>query len=266
MPDSAKWNVVLIEDDEAFAEELVDFLDAHGVHAHHFASPKGLELHIERLEPDLVILDQFVGGKDLLSVMSDLRKHFHGGMIVLTGNQDAVDRVVALECGADDFVSKSLGSRELLARIRAVLRRAIPQPVHARAPQPVVEAPQGAWVVDQRRQEVRAPNGAALPLTAMQFDALVFMARNAGRLMTRDELSEAVLHRPFTPLDRSLDNLLSNIRKRIEVHVEGEPVIRSVRGRGYVFTAFALSRDGGNDLPPNLPRDFPLAQERGRMA
>ena len=225
--------IVLVEDDAPFAEELVEFLDAHGIKAIWFDTLTGRLEDIVGLQPDLLVLDQFVAGHDSLTSLAELRRRYHGGVLVLTANTDAVDRIVALETGADDFVAKSLGPRELLARLRAVLRRVRPAPGTA--------AQAGRWVIDRRRQLLMAPDGTALKLTGAEFAALVFMSENAGRLISRDELSATLFNRPFAPLDRSVDNIISRIRKVIEPYMPGETAIRSVRGRGYIFVGFEIT-------------------------
>ncbi len=239
--------IVLVEDDQGFAEELIEFLAAHGLKTTWIRGLGGLIAEIGRIQPALVLLDQFVGDQDSLTLLGELRKTYKGGVVVLTGNKDTVDRIVALETGADDFVAKSLGPRELLARLRAVLRRVQPDPMPPQ-PKPAAAPSAGKWEIDMRRQLLVTPNGTSLRLTSTEFDALVFLSQNAGRLISRDELSTKLLNRTFTPLDRSVDNMLSRIRKAIEPHMCGEPAIRSVRGRGYMFMGFEDTARVGADF------------------
>lgn len=242
-------NVVLVEDDCVFAEELIDFLESHGIQTTWFATMDQRITEIVELNPDIVVLDQFVAGHDCLTSLVDLRRSYRGGVLVLTGNMDVVDRIVALETGADDYVAKSLGPRELLARLRAVLRRVAPadssaNPVPPNAPAAgatVAAVTRQPWTIDLRRHLVVAPDGVPLALTNLEFEAVDYLSRNAGRLITRDELSLALLARPYTPLDRSVDNMLSRIRKALEPHMQDEPAIRSIRGRGYIFAGFDLA-------------------------
>ena len=238
--DSAQ--VVLVEDDPSFAEELVEFLEAHGLSVHWLNSVQDVVTTVLRLQPDVVVLDQFVAGRDSLLLLPELRRRYRGGLLVLTGNQDVTDRILALETGADDFVAKSLGPREMLARLRAVLRRVRPAP-STPASMASPATPIGpAWQIDLLRHQVRAPDGSMLRLTGAEFQALVFLAQRAGRVVSREEVSETVLDRPFSALDRSVDNLVSRLRKALETHFVDEPVIRSVRGRGYVFLAMDIAR------------------------
>ncbi len=243
--------VVLVEDDPPFAEELIEFLGAHGIDAVWLKSLAGLMTVVSRRPPDLLVLDQFVGGQDALTLLPELRRRYSGGVLVLTGNQDPADRIVALETGADDFVAKSLGPRELLARLRAVLRRVSPPPLATAPP-----APTGKWLIDARRNKVQAPGGALLRLTHTELQMLVYLVSNPGRLITRDELSSAVLHRRFLPEDRSVDNMLSRIRGTLKPHVADERLIRSVRGIGYVFAGLDLAEESllqpAGEAPPRV--------------
>jgi DNA-binding response OmpR family regulator len=159
--------------------------------------------------------------------------------MVLTGHPERADRAVAPEIGADDVISRSVGPREFLTRLRAVLRRAPPRA--GRDNQLPQVSPGGRWRIDTRRLEVRAPDGTLLALTRTEFQALVVLMRKAGDLVTRDHVSLTVLGRRFWPLDRSVDNMVSRVRKALEPHLGGQPSISSVRGKGYVFDAFMLA-------------------------
>ena len=250
--------ILLIEDEPDFAVELVEFLAGHGMRVHWHSTLDDMFPAITELRPDLLLLDQFIGRQDALTRLPELRRVFGGGIVVLTGNQDAVDRVVALETGADDFVAKAQPPRELLARIRAVLRRARPDPEPAATPSTGADgrlAVSGGWQIDIAREFVRAPDGTVLRLTHTDFQALLFLARNTGRLVSRDELSSAVLGRPFRPLDRSVDVMVSRVRKMLELYMNGIDPIRSVRGKGYLFSGFDTS---------NIPAIMPDAEaDRG---
>jgi DNA-binding response OmpR family regulator len=238
MQDPASPTVLLVEDDASFAEELAEFLAAHGLKAVVLDSLVDLARRVQELQPDVLVLDQFVSGRDALPLLPELRGIFAGGIMVLTGNLDQTDRVVALEVGADDFIAKSVGPRELLARLRAVLRRA---QLHAGGGKPPQARPGGRWRIDTRRLEVHAPDGSLLPLTRTEFHALVVLMQKAGELLTRDHVSLTVLGRRFSPLDRSVDNMISRVRKALEPHLGGQSSISSVRGKGYVFDAFVLA-------------------------
>ncbi len=240
--------ILLIEDEEAIASELAEFLGRHGMETVWFSSYENIEKNLGDAKADLLLLDQFVDGRDALTLLPEIRSVYDGGIVFLTGNEEAVDRIVALESGADDFVMKSLGPRELLARLRAVLRRTREdEDAHPGHHDHRVHADQGGagnWSIDLNRQEVLAPDGVALRLTYTEFQLLTYLIRHGSRVVTRDEVSREVLHRDFTPTDRAVDNLVSRIRTAVEPHANGDSVIRSVRGQGYIFIGQHVPLDG----------------------
>jgi len=237
-------SVLLIEDDDVFAEEIVEYLGTHGLRVSRCATLDALMETLSNLGPQLVVLDQFVGDQDSLTVLAELRRSYRGGVVILTGNDEHVDRVIGLELGADDFVSKSQPPREILARLRAVLRRAAAatddtvQAESAPAPPAETAKPAPAWTFDTRRRELLAPTGARVTLTAMEFELLAYLHGREGDVVSRDELSEAILRRRFSPLDRSLDNLVARIRAALKPFEGDRNIIKSVRGAGYVFVGF----------------------------
>ena len=250
--------VVLVEDDPGYAEELVEFLELHGMDTIWLKSFADLAATIRLRSPDLLVLDQFVAGKDAVTLLADVRRSYQGGVVLLTGNQDVTDRIVALETGADDFVAKSLGPRELLARLRAVSRRVGPP---AATPEP--QAQPGRWLIDARRNKIQAPDGTTLKLTYTELRMLIYLVNNPGRLIDRGELTGAVLGRRFLADDRSADNMLSRIRVVLKPHLPDHDVIRSVRGRGYVFPGLDLAEESDLRLPCETAADVELAANGG---
>ena len=247
MGEAGITTICLVEDDPAFAEELIHYLSNYGMKIVWLQTLAELEAQLPVLQPDALLLDQFVSGLDALTMIVRLRASYAGGIMVLTGNQEVLDRIVALETGADDFVSKLLGAREILARLRSVLRRA-QQPATFPPPQP--EVTPGRWRIYPAKHELWAPDGTLVRMSVTEFRALMMLIDNSLAVVSRSDLSAAILHRPFRPLDRSIDNLLSRIRKLIEHHTNGVPVIRSVRGLGYMFTGLDLQYDHPSDQPP----------------
>lgn len=199
---------------------------------------------MERLgssRPHVLVLDQFLGTLDTLSHLGEVREKFMGALMFLTGNADATDRVLGLEMGADDYASKTIPPREILARLRCLMRRpqmasiaeAQPEP----APQPARAQP-GQWFLDIARRELFRPDGERAHLTTAEFSMLQCLNANSGRPVTRDELSRTVLRRNYNPLDRSIDNIISRLRKKLSSYDNGGRLIMSVRGDGYVFVGF----------------------------
>jgi len=182
-------------------------------------------------------------GEDGLSLTRYLREHYEVGIVIVTTRNDAVDRVVGLDCGADDYVTKPFDQRELLARIRSVLRRA----GSAKAgPQGISEATSLITSVDSAivfhgyrlnssDHELTLPSGEKIELTSNESRLLTYLARNSGRIMSRDLLMDLVLQRSRDPLDRSIDVLVTRIRRKIENDPRRPVLIKTVRGSGYVI-------------------------------
>lgn len=232
-------NLILLEDDAEFASEIGEFLRSHGCAVSWFAEPEPFMAALESDNIDIAIIDQFLGRTDMLQQVGRIREIFAGGLIMLTGNRDEVDRVLALELGTDDFVAKTVPPREVLARIRALDRR-----IHAAgsigpaAPAQREAAPQGGgWQIDRRTLRLWAPGNQLVALTPAEFAALTLMIDRFGSVVSREDLSETALNRPLDPLDRSVDNLVSRVRRALAPQFDGQSVVRSVRHRGYMLTA-----------------------------
>jgi two-component system OmpR family response regulator len=178
-------------------------------------------------KPDLVLLDQRLGAVDTVPLLPRLRAMTAAPVLILTGNRAEADRIVALEIGADDFLLKPTSGRELVARIRAHLRRAGVGGDVAGAAE---------WRLNVGERRLIRPDGTDVPLTAAEFDLVAVLAEHAGRTLDRDELTQRVLGRPWRPDDRALDNLVLHVRQKLGPGCER--TIATVRNRGYVFTAF----------------------------
>ena len=224
--------VLLIEDDADFAGELGDYLRRHGLAPVVFPDTEPFEAFIERDEigtSDLILLDLGLGDEDGLDFLRHRLRALGVPCIVLTGNDDATDRVVALELGADDYIVKTTPPREILARIHAVMRRV------AKAG----KASEGrAWILDPARRDLLNPDGQPARLTAAEHDLLARLVQSQGEPVGREELSRVVFSRPSSPVDRAIDNLVARVRKKIRHNGQEIDVIKSVRQRGYVFTGF----------------------------
>jgi DNA-binding response OmpR family regulator len=226
--------LLIIEDDFRLAQMVADYLRANGYGVTHAGDGgSGLE-HVSRLSPHLVILDLMLPDIDGLEVCKRIRS-LAGGLgqtpvLMLTAKGDPMDRVVGLEVGADDYLPKPFEPRELLARIRAILRRGEATQV---AGQPVLRF--GALEIDRDARTVRL-SGAATELTSYQFDLLLVLAERAGRVLTREQIMEAVRGRELEAFDRSIDVHMGRIRAAIEQDVKDPKRIVTVRGVGYVFS------------------------------
>jgi DNA-binding response OmpR family regulator len=232
-------DVLIVEDDQALAEELSITLSDYGLRAR-ISDAWDLALAaVASAPPDIIVLDQRLGRVDTVPRISELRAMTAVPILVLTGNRAEADRIVALEIGADDFVLKPISGRELVARIRAHLRRAQPAPPRLVDRMPAVTQvaiAASGWRLSVVERELRRPDGALVPLTAAEFDLLAMLVETPGRPVDRDTLSQRVLRRPWRADDRALDNLVLQLRKKVG---EGaERMVTAIRSQGYAFTGF----------------------------
>ena len=219
--------LLLIEDDSRLADMVSEYLGKAGFHVVHAESgARGLALH-GREPLDVVILDLMLPDTDGLDICRQIRARSDTPILMLTARGDPMDRVVGLEMGADDYLPKPFEPRELLARLRAILRRgrAGPKPDLLRY---------GRLEIDRGAREVRL-DGTPRPLTSYQFALLLALAEHAGRVMSRDALMDAVKGEQFEAFDRSIDVHVSRIRAAIEDDPRKPRRVITVRGTGYVF-------------------------------
>ncbi len=219
-------NILIVDDDERLCEMLAQYLSHHGyqVSCRHTAQDALAEQR--RLQPDAIILDLMLPDGDGLDVCTRLRASSAVPIIMLTARGDSTDRVVGLELGADDYLPKPFDPRELLARLRTVLRRGA-APVH-----PALRF--GRLEIDREARQVRV-DGQARTLTGYQFDLLLALAERAGRVVSRNQLLDAVAGRAAEAFDRTIDVHISNIRAAIEDDAKHPKRILTLRGVGYLF-------------------------------
>jgi two-component system, OmpR family, response regulator len=233
---------IIIVDDEAPAREMVgDYLKMHGFSVTLCDGGKSLRAAIENNVPDLVVLDLNMPEEDGLSIIRDLKGRTNVPVIMLTATASPIDRVVGLELGADDYVAKPCELRELMARIRSVLRRSTP----ARAQGGDVNGTKAAkdslvrfgtkWL-DLQAQALRDDEGNEHPLTASEFGLLKVFAANPKRVLSRERLLELANARDSEAFDRAVDLRIMRIRRKIEIDPTKPAVIRTIRGGGYLFS------------------------------
>ncbi|MBL8389263.1 MAG: response regulator transcription factor [Hydrogenophaga sp.] len=230
--------LLMIEDDARLAQMVTEYLAQSGYAVTHAPDgEKGLE-ELPLVQPELVILDLMMPGIDGLEVCRRIRALPNGQarlpVLMLTAKGDPMDRIIGLELGADDYLPKPFEPRELLARIRAVLRRRgeATSAVTTTRATPVLRF--GSLEIDRDARTVQVA-GAACELTSYQFDLLVALAERAGRVLTRDQIMEAVRGRELEAFDRSIDVHIGRIRNAIETDSKEPKRILTVRGVGYVF-------------------------------
>ena len=232
-------HILIVEDDAKVRLLLRRCFEGEGFRVSEAGS--GAE-SIERLAAgtfDLVTLDLQLPDGDGFAVGREIRARSAVPIIMVTGKGDTIDRVVGLELGADDYITKPFQLREVVARVRAVLRRTASGPRTAAAGAPATDATLAfeGWVLDVPKRELRSAAGRACDLTTSEFDLLRVFATHAGRALSRDRIMDLLRGHDWTPTDRSIDNLVMRLRRKIEQDPEHPRLIKSVRGVGYCFTA-----------------------------
>ena len=233
----AGGQILIVEDDLRLAELTREYLASNGLAVAIESDGAAAVARILREQPALVILDLMLPGEDGLSICRHLRaQHYSGAILMLTALADDMDQVLGLEMGADDYVCKPVRPRLLLARVHALLRR---NPVSAQTPLAASECLQfGPLLIDHARREASL-HDASIELTSAEFDLLWLLAANSGRILSREEIFTALRGIGYDGLDRSIDVRISRIRPKIGDDPEHPRVIKTVRGKGYLFVAQA---------------------------
>jgi two-component system phosphate regulon response regulator OmpR len=187
---------------------------------------------------DIVLLDIVMPGEDGLALAREIRAHSDLGIIMLTGRGEMLDRVIGLEVGADDYIAKPFHLREVLARVKSVLRRrkAPPDPTASNRTQSDETIRFDGWTLDIGRRQLVAPQRVEMPLTTGEFDLLAALAKHPGRVFSRDTLMDLTRGRTLEAFDRTIDAQIGRLRKKVEEDPKNPMLIKSVRGVGYVFT------------------------------
>ncbi|KQT47719.1 two-component system response regulator [Methylobacterium sp. Leaf456] len=233
---------IVVVDDEPDARAMVgDYLRLHGFDVALCDGGRALRAHLTERQPDLIVLDLNMPEEDGLSIVRDLKARSRIPIIMLTATASPIDRVVGLELGADDYLPKPCELRELVARVRSVLRRAITTPGPAQPPEPApVEAPArrvrfGTKWLELDAVRLRDDQGIEQPLTRSEFDLLKAFADHPKRALSRERLLDLADARDPDAFDRAIDVRINRIRKKVEPDPANPRFIRTVRGLGYVF-------------------------------
>lgn len=228
-------HVLIVDDDRDIRDLLARFLRKHQFRVDTAQDGRAMMEMLGAGRFDLVVLDLMMPGEDGLSLCRRLRATSDLPVIMLTAMGEETDRIVGLEIGADDYLAKPFNPRELLARIRAVLRR-------ARGAKPVEDAAAGrrlrfdGWTLDVARRELTSPDGVLVDLSAGEHELLVAFATHPQRVLSRDQLLDLTKGRAAVPFDRSIDVQLSRLRRKVEADPKEPALIKTVRGGGYIFT------------------------------
>jgi DNA-binding response OmpR family regulator len=231
-PAAREARVLLVDDDRELCQMLTEYLDAEHfeVKSVHDGGEALAELEKESFE--LLILDVMLPSIGGFDVLRKLGASYETPILMLTARGDDVDRIVGLELGADDYLSKPFNPRELVARMRAILRRASIRRARGAAPD---ELSVGPIVLNTGTHQVRVAN-ALVPLTGAEFRVLELLMRSAGQVISRDAMTEQALGRKLVPYDRSIDTHISNLRRKLDLEAGKNPEIKNVRGSGYTLT------------------------------
>lgn len=241
----ATAHIVVCDDEPDIRDTIAEYLERHGFAVTKADAGPALRALIGRTPIDAVILDIRMPGEDGLSLARYLREHSGVAIIMLTGSAEIVDRVVGLEIGADDYIAKPVDPRELLARLKAVLRRTLwrenEAPIPAeRARTAEADAPSaiqfGSCRFHPDSHKLFNADGVEIALTAMEFQLLKVFAAHRGRVLNRDQLLELAHDRGWDPFDRSIDIRISRLRKKIEADPSKPEVIKTIRGVGYLYS------------------------------
>jgi two-component system OmpR family response regulator len=237
-------HIAVLDDEPDITQLLGGYLQNHGFRVSQLHNGRSLLSLMASDPPLLVLLDLGLPGEDGFAIARQLREHWHCGLVIVTGRGDAIDKVVGLEVGADDYVTKPFDLRELLARIKAVLRRIAPAAQVATPPLAPAAAPAASastrvvfagWTLDTAARSLLSPKGQDVPLTTGEFDLLCAFATHGGRVLSRDFLLEQTRGREAGPFDRTIDVQVGRLRKKLEDDADNPQIIKSVRGAGYIF-------------------------------
>jgi two-component system OmpR family response regulator len=227
-------HILIVDDDPELRLLLGGFLQNNGFRVSAVGDGRAMRRRLGEARIDLILLDLMLPGEDGLSLTGYLRAHTDIPIIMITARGEETDRIVGLEIGADDYLPKPFSPRELLAHVRAVLRRT--QDRHrAHATDGDGRVTFGGWVLDVDGRRLTAPLGGNVPLTAGEFDLLRVLAERPGRVLNRDQLLDLTKGRAATLFDRSIDAQISRLRRKIEPDPANPIFIKTVRSGGYVF-------------------------------
>ena len=229
-------HILVVDDDPRIRNLLSRYFEDEGYTVSCAADGTDMRTHMKQKDIDAVLLDlSLPGGQDGLDLAREIRSQSDIPIIMLTGRDDVVDRIVGLEIGADDYLAKPFHLREVHARLKSILRRRQPAPASRETAAEDIIMFEG-WTLDVGRRILRNPADEAIDLTTGEFDMLVIFARNAGRVLSRDRLMDMTRGRHLEAFDRAVDAQIVRLRRKIEADPKRPQLVKSVRGVGYVFT------------------------------
>lgn len=227
-------HILIVEDDSEIAGMLVDLLRTNGYGASSAGSGVEMDVLLKRGDFDLILLDVMLPGEDGFSICRRLRSSSTMPILMLTAQREDIDRILGLELGADDYVTKPFNSRELIARVKSILRRAayVEERVDAFGPMTFAD-----WRIDPKSRQLHDPEGAQVSMTTAEFDLLLAFCLNPNKVLTREQLLSMTHAGSAGPVERSIDAHISRVRQKIEPNLKDPTFIKTVRLGGYLFAS-----------------------------
>ena len=231
-------HILVVDDQKEICEVVQQYLSSEGYRVSAAHDGTGMRRVMDQEEVDLVILDLMLPGEDGLTLARALREESTVGIIILTGRGETVDRIIGLEMGADDYLPKPFHLRELLARVKSVLRRASTRAQNEKTAGASARARArfAGWHLDLSTRELVSPTGGEVRLTTGEFDLLAAFVNNANQVLSRDRLLDLARNREAGPFDRTIDVQVGRLRRKLEPDPQKPTMIKTVRGTGYIFT------------------------------
>ena len=230
-------HLLVVDDDERIRKMLTRYFEQEGYRISAAENGPAMQKVLSGEDVDIVLLDITMPGEDGLALARAVRTGSDVGIIMLTGHSDLLDRVLGLEMGADDYITKPFELREVLARVKSLLRRRKPSSASMPTPAEDAKAIQfDGWTLDLDRRQLLMPTGDEIILTTAEFDLLAVFVKNPGRVLSRDRLMDLTRGRSWEAFDRTIDSQIARLRKKVEDDPKNPVLVKSVRGVGYVFT------------------------------
>jgi two-component system phosphate regulon response regulator OmpR len=227
--------LLVVDDDDGLRETLADFFGGEGYAVLEARNVAEARAHVGRQAPDLILLDLNMPGGDGLSFAGEVRSKAATPIIILSGKGSTIDRVVGLEVGADDYLAKPFELRELLARVRAVLRRSAVTPAATPPTDSERAARFSSFVLTPGRRSVVTSTGDTVDLTGAEYNLLALFVDRANRVLSRDAIADITKRDDWEAFDRSIDTLVSRLRRKLAPYADAALLIQTVRGEGYVL-------------------------------
>jgi DNA-binding response OmpR family regulator len=238
-PAERPLHILVVDDDPRIRQMLTRYFEQEGYRVSAAADGAAMRAQLSARPVDVILLDVVLPGQDGLTIAREIRAKSDVGIIMLTGRDEVLDRVVGLEVGADDYIAKPFHLREVLARVKSVLRRRKPASESVgrseNRREEVIRF--DGWILDTARRRLVSPSGKDVVLTSGEFDLLAALAKHPGRVFSRETLMEHTRGHGMKAFDRTIDAQIARLRKKIERDPKSPTIVKSVRAVGYVFTA-----------------------------